>query len=567
MNERVTTPGTTPETRFAHLVSTFYKAWFHFHPEAAVDAGVEGYAHLLTPYGEDEIGALIALLEKLLAGLDEIGAEQLSAESRLDWTVLRGAARIEHHELIERDWRLREPARYLPVHAIYQLTVRSVEDLPAALCARLAAIPAHLRGARTWLGQANAVIPALWLEAAVEEASSGAQFLRALPRHPQIGRLRVERECEAAAHALEDFARFLDSELAPQACGEVACGREHFERLLRQRHFLDIDADTLYALGERLFEETLTALKSVTRTLRGDEDITAMQQVLAQRFPAPQNLLETYRSAMGEARAFVASQGLVSLPQTESLNVIDTPAFLRHQIPFAAYVEPTPGDPGQRGLYYVTPPADEAARAEHNGLGLRHTSVHEAWPGHHLQFVTANSRDASRSLPRVLNPSATLYEGWALYCEALMVEEGFLDAPESRFVLLRDRLWRALRILIDVDLHVRGVTPEAAAGRLQHWLGFTPGQARGEITWYSQSPAVPMGYATGWSLIKAAQAQQRRLEPGAPLARFHDRLLGVGSIALPLVLRHAFGESFWVKTVGEVFPARGGGHGRPDPAP
>ncbi len=89
-----------------------------------------------------------------------------------------------------------------------------------------------------------------------------------------------------------------------------------------QRHFLDVDADSLYALGERLFNQTLDELRSVTRALRGDEDIGA----------------------------------------------------LRHQIPFAAYVEPTPGDPAQHGLYYVTPPADDAARAEHNACNANWAS-------------------------------------------------------------------------------------------------------------------------------------------------------------------------------------------------
>lgn len=555
MSEQETQAAFTAEARFAHLVSAFYKAWFHFHPEAAVDTGVEGYAHLLAPYGEDDIGALIALLEKLLAGLDEIDPDRLDEDARSDWTVLRGAARIEHHDLIERDWRLREPARFLPVNAIYQLTVRTVQDLPGALNARLTAIPAHLRGARSWLAQAAEAIPPLWLEAAIAEARSGADFMRALPRHPLISRLRPERECEAAAHALEDFARFLEGELAPRAAGAVACGRAHFERLLRQRHFLDIDADALYAFGQRLFDETLTELKAVTRTLRGDEDIAAMHHALTERFPAPAGLLDAYRQAMADARAFVAERALVSLPPAESLQVIETPAFLRHQIPFAAYVEPMPGDPAQRGLYYVTPPADAAARAEHNSLGIRHTGVHEAWPGHHLQFVTANSRAASRTLPRQLNASATLYEGWALYCEQLMVEQGFLDAPESRFVLLRDRLWRALRILIDVDLHVQGVAPELAAQRLQQWLGFTPGQARGEITWYSQAPTVPMGYATGWALVNAARRRWGNAEEAVGLREFHDRLLGAGSMALSLVLRRAFGEPFRAQTLGEVFPA------------
>src|SRR6185436_20269561 len=145
---------------------------------------------------------------------------------------------------------------------------------------------------------------------------------------------------------------------------------------------------------------------------------------------------------------------------------IETPVFLRHQIPFAAYSDPSPTDAAQLGLYYLTPPTDAEALAEHDEIGLTHTCVHEAYPGHHLHFVTVNGTPAARTLPRLLNASATSYEGWALYCEQLMQEEGFLRQPESRILLLRDRLWRALRVCIDVELHTGELTLEAAADRL-----------------------------------------------------------------------------------------------------
>jgi len=182
-----------------------------------------------------------------------------------------------------------------------------------------------------------------------------------------------------------------------------------------------------------------------------------------------------------------------------------------------------------------------------------HTCVHEAWPGHHCQFVTANLNAVASSLPRLSNPSATLYEGWALYCEQLMQEQGFLQAPESRFVLLKDRLWRALRILLDVELHTRGLEVADAARRMQTALGFTHEQAMADLTWYTRAPTVPMGYATGWALINAARERLRHNEAGFDLAGFHDRLLAEGSIALPFVMRTQFGDSFWEDVRQDVF--------------
>lgn len=540
---------------FDQLVEEFYRAWFHYHPEAAVDVGVDGYAELLPPHDDDDIGALVSLNESLLGALDEIDVGQLDADRRLDYRVLRGAVRIEHHELLERDWRYRDPVRFLPVNAVYQLTVRPVPEFPSALIHRVSAIPEHLRGARSYLLELPELIPPAWLQAAVMEARAGAGFLRGLPDHPKVVKGfpslgRLHSALEKAARALEEYAQFLEMELAPAAAGDFACGRDHFERILRERHFLDVDADALHGFGVALFDETRRRLDEVTRGLRGDTDVAAMTADIRARHPDAGALLDTYRGQMQAAFRFVRDHELVTVPERQRLRVVETPVFLRHQIPFAAYLEPAANDPEQCGYYYVTPAADASLLGEHNQVGLGHTCVHEAWPGHHLQFVTAHARPESRTLPRLLNPSATLYEGWALYCEQLMTEQGFLEGAEHQFVLLRDRLWRALRVQLDVELQCRGLSLDAAAERMTSALGFPREQALADLLWYTRAPGVPMGYALGWALINAARDIQA---PGPALKDFHDRLLAPGSVALPLVLERAFGEDLWRRSRAQVF--------------
>ena len=550
---------------FDQLVADYYRAWFNFHPEAAVDVGVPGHEARLAPYGDDAMGALASLHEMLLCGLDELDEQALDAERHLDYQVLRGAAVIEHHDLLERDWRHRDPVRFLPVNAIYQLTVRPVADLAAALSGRLAAIPDYLRGARTHLGEMPELIPPLWLNSALAEARSGAEFIHALPQFPQVvhafpDALRLTALADEAARALVDFAHHLETEIGPRAAGDFACGRMHFERLLGMQHFLAVDADQLHAFGQRLFDKTLAELKQATRALHGDEDIAALTAQLKADHPSLDELLPTYRAQMLAAKHFVEEHELVTVPAPQELQVVETPAFMRHRIPFAAYLEPAPNDPAQCGYYYVTPPRDAAELGEHDNPGLMHTCVHEAWPGHHLQFVTANQHPQASSLPRLLNRSATLFEGWALYCEQLMHEQGFLNRPEQRFVLLRDRLWRALRIMLDVELQCRGLGVEQAAQRMQAALGFPHSQALGELAWYTRAPGTPMGYAVGWALILATrQRVQARDAAGFDLRDFHDRLLAPGSIGLPLVLQHAFGPALWREVQAEVFAPAGAG--------
>lgn len=530
---------------YNELVDLYYRTWFRYHPEEAVDLGVEGYSELLTPYGDDDIGALNALHEKLINSIAELDTSAFNDDQQIDLSLMYGQALIESRQLVEQDWRRRDPTRFLPVRAIYQLIMRPVRDRGTALRARLQAIPAHLRGARGHLLSEPESIPAIWLEAAIAEAIEGVQYLRGLHQHPMLQKYRLDEELDEASESLEKFVHFLETSIGIRAQGDYACGRDMFELLLTHRHGLDISADTLRAFGENLFNEVAAQLREVTVQLQGDDNVAALTTRIQKQFRPGRDLLVIYKEQMQDAYDFVKSKGLVSLPAQQFLHVVETPNFMRHQIPFAAYLNPMPTDPAQTAYYYVTPPQDEASWGEHNLLSLRHTCVHEAWPGHHLQFVTANSRTVSRSLPRLINSSATLYEGWALYCEQLMAEQGFLNEPESQFVLLKDRLWRALRVMLDVDLHVYDKGMTAAAQTMQQRLGFSHAQALADLSWYTQSPTSPMGYATGWALINMARSRLQSMTKTFDLRNFHDHLLSAGSIGLPWVIRRVYGDPLW----------------------
>jgi uncharacterized protein (DUF885 family) len=107
--------------------------------------------------------------------------------------------------------------------------------------------------------------------------------------------------------------------------------------------------------------------------------------------------------------------------------------------------------------------------------------------------------------------------------------------------MLKDRLWRALRIIIDVKTQTGEMTYDEAADLMVSELQFPRAQACADLNWYSQSPAVPMGYALGWSIInRLRQQEQTRLSAKFNLGEFHDRLLSAGSISLPLVQKRHF---------------------------
>ncbi len=548
----------TAAQHFDGLRDRYYQAWFRYHPENAVEAGVPGYAHLLTPYTDDDIGALMALNGKLLDGLEELDVEALDADRRIDADLMVGAAVLEMQALSDHDWRFRDPQRYLPLNAVYQLIVRDVEDFAPALLGRLRAVPAHLRNARQYLDKEPERIPALWLETSLVATEAGMEYFRALRHHPKVSALAkrssdVVELLDLGVQALREFADFLGNQLGPRAGGNIACGRRRFEMLLKLRHYLDINVDQLHALGTELLERVSRDLSRVCMALRGDDDISALARQIQTHRPQPQSLIESYRRQVRAARTFVKERGLVKFPPQESLTVVETPLFLRHEIPIAAYMEPAPSDPEQRGCYYVTPATAPDTLAEHNFATMTTTCVHEAYPGHHLQFVTANLSPVSSTLPRLLNASATLYEGWALYCEQMMREQGFLDRPEHEFVVLKDRLWRAMRVVIDVEMHARETAPADVKERMQQRLGIPEPHAAAELAWYSRAPTVPMAYATGWSLINAARDRRRAEDRGFDMRKFHDCILSCGSIAVPLVLKRVFGADFAERVRATVF--------------
>jgi uncharacterized protein (DUF885 family) len=234
---------------------------------------------------------------------------------------------------------------------------------------------------------------------------------------------------------------------------------------------------------------------------------------------------------MRQARDFTASRELARVPDAE-LRVVPTPEFLRALTPFAAYLGPGAFDEEQRGFFFVTLPEPWEEWRTHCRAELPSTALHEGVPGHHLQIVTGNR--LPRVVRRVLSSPATT-EGWALYCESLMAELGFLRTPAERFFQVHHLLWRALRITLDVSLHTKGMKVETAVQMLRDELGFDDASATAEVRRYCAHPTYQLCYAVGRREILRLREDARRARGGDfSLAAFHDELLGYGAFPTAL---------------------------------
>jgi uncharacterized protein (DUF885 family) len=535
-------------SKFTDFCSVFFKKYFELHPTDAIYYGIEGFDHLLNDYSDESYHAEKAFVEESLNGLRQIPTSDLNQDEAIDYALLEGKLTIQKYEHAKEDYRLKWPDTYSPIDAIYILTVRETNDFAGNLLSRLQRTPALIRQGIGNLSRKESNPPKLWTEMAIEGAKGSVGFLDNLPAHPKVqaevyDTAALRSAIDNARTAINDFGTFLERDLLPRSAGVYAVGEEHYNLLLKKKHFLEHDAESLLAVGESLFAKTKHELQTLADELAPRKGIEETARKIQDNHPAADQVLSAYQKAMEAARAFVQEKKLVSFPPKEELHVVHTPEFRRHEIPFAAYLSPSPKDPNQVGYYYVTPVADDDLLREHNWVGLENTSVHESYPGHHLQFSVANSIPAASALPRLMNESSVFYEGWALYCEQLMQEQGFLKSKEHRFVMLKDRLWRALRIIIDVKTQTGKMTYDEAADVMVRELHFPRAQACGDLNWYSQSPSGPMGYAVGWSIVNRLRGQEQKRRGGKfNLREFHDKLLSAGSISLPLVEKRHFFE-------------------------
>ena len=242
--------------------------------------------------------------------------------------------------------------------------------------------------------------------------------------------------------------------------------------------------------------------------------------------------LEAYRDVMVRARQHLIERGIVSVPDDERIDVIATPQYLRNVIPFAAYFEPPKFDPNPSGIYVVTPSvgADPNAMREHNRSSISNTSIHEAYPGHHLQLSVATRHP---SLTRLIVDAPEFVEGWGMYSEQMMREQGFDDAPNFRLNMYTDAIWRAVRIILDVRMHRGEISVPDAIKFMVDQTSFEEANARAEVNRYTYTPSYQLSYLLGKVLLLQLRSdEQHRLGTAFDLRRFHDTLLENGGLPI-----------------------------------
>jgi len=528
----------TPPASLADLTASYLDVRWHLDPVDATAAGVVEHDHRLGRYGVEDVGAHLAALRSLGAAVEEVSVETLDDE--IDRTALLNEIRVTVHRFSVERVHARNPAFWLghALEGLYFLLERrdrSLAHRARAAAGRLAEFPDFFNAARATLRDC----PRVFVETAVRVAGGAEAVLQEVGHH-----LRPEDDTGftdiqiRAAEALRGFRRHLEQDLRETAEGAYAVGEDAFNFRLHYEHALRSTAPELWRYGQALTDEIEAELAQFARQLDGGRSWQDLVDRLRGEHPTAGHLVSAYAAEMDRARRFVADRELAAIP-SGPLDVVETPSFLKPLIPYAAYQPPGALAADRTGWFYVTPPdngepADQAERLlrDHCVHELASTSLHEGYPGHHLHFLTAQALD--RPLRRLLG-TPVMIEGWALYCEEMMEEEGFYRTLEERFFRRVHLLWRALRIMADVGLHTRGMPFEEAVNLLVDRVHFERANAEAEVRRYCAYPAYQLCYAVGRRELQSLRAAFRSAAgPDYTLRKFHDAVMRYGTLPVSL---------------------------------
>jgi len=523
------------------LCRSYLDLKYHFDPAAASAAGLVSHDSRLGRFDTGTVRGHLSALRSVAGAVEELESDDLQAE--IDRTALLGEIRGATFRLEHEQPHVRNPAYWLShvFQGLYAMLARRngglAERAPAAL-ERLRAVPAFLDAARDTLDEP----PSVFVDTTLGMLGGGGELVVQLVAalEPESPELRADLH-EAAGKALEALKRFgtaLRDEIEPASDPHAfAVGEDQFTRRLHHEHALTASAPELWRYGLHLQEETEAELAALAERM-GARPWRELVEELRGDTPDLDALLPVYRAELDRAHAFVAEQELVSIPH-DPVDVVPTPAFLVALVPFAAYEPPPIFLSEQTGRFYVTQPdasAPPEVRARQRRGHCRHAIpamvAHEAYPGHHLQLVTAQGL-ASEVRRHIWTP--VMVEGWALYCEQLMDESGYYGEDHARLFRMVNLLWRAIRIVLDVGLHTRGMAPAEAVDYMVEHLPIERASAEAEVRRYCAYPTYQLCYAVGRrELLRLRDAYRERAGGSFRPKTFHDELLAYGGLPVSL---------------------------------
>ena len=550
------------------LIEEFFSFLFDTYPSWGTSVGLHQYDHKLEDFSKAAVSKTIARLEQYKKQFANKNFEKLPLSKRNDVELVRSfidAQLLDYQTLrsLEND-----PDKYssLVADSVFSLTKRNFA--PAA--ERLESVVIREEQAPRLLKQAreNLVatkVPRIYAEVAIEQLPGAIEMVKTtIPdAFKSVSDEKLNARYKAANEALlkelADYQTFIKEKILPNSKADFAIGKENFAKKLAYDEMETEDLDKLLAAGydelhrlQKRFKETAEKINPKVSTAECFEEIS-------KHHPKPDDLVKSTAGVLDGLRSFCLDKGIVTIPSKEQTAVAETPSFLR-ALTFASMDTPGPYETNAKEAFYYVTPAEknwDAKRIEehmrfYSYPDLINTSVHEAYPGHYVQFLW--QKTAPSKVRKLLGCSSNA-EGWAHYCEEMMLEEGLqkVSLPGAteegdknaglklELIQIHDALLRACRYIVGIEMHCKGMSYNDGVNFFMK-EGFMEKANAVRETKRGTKDATYMVYTLGkLKILKLRQDYKAMMGDKYSLKDFHDNFLKCGFPPLKIVRSEMLG--------------------------
>lgn len=555
---------------FQKISQRYLRALPRFSPEYGTTLGDHRFDGNLSDPSAAGRARQLAFDHALLSELALIDHAKLSRDAQVDAALLDNRIRQDIWETETLQSWAWDPQLYNESAgaALYGLAARDFAPWPVRLKAatlRMEKLPAYLATARAQMDIAR--VP-LVMAQSVAKRNGGIVEIAETMLAPHAGELapadrtRFDAALAELKRASAEHQHWLDTVLVPGAKGDFRLGATRYDKAMRFALMSDLSRPELEARARGAMADTRTQMYALARTaLAGqtgapalpanpsaDEQQRGIEAALALTYaqrPARDALMATAKTDLDRATVFVREHNLVSMPDAP-VRIITMPKF--QQGTAVAYDDP-PGalETSGANFFAISPIPDDWTDAqatsflsEYNAFMVDDLVVHEAMPGHYLQLFHQNQ---SKNTLRAVLGSGPFVEGWAVYAEGMMADEGFVDGNVLfKLTVLKMRLRSITNTLLDIGIQTERMTRDQAMALMMKGAFQQEREAAGKWTRAQLSAAQLLSYFSGYAEHQALREEaKKRWGSGYTLRRYNDAVLAHGAPPVRFVRQLMFG--------------------------
>jgi uncharacterized protein (DUF885 family) len=535
-------------------VDQYFDAYFHFHPSEGTAAGFHQYDSMMEDLSQQGRDAELSILLEAKQGAGYFHTDRLNDAQRTDWKLVSNAINARLLELQEiRMWQ-KSPDLYSgsATASIFGLMSRKfappAERLKSVI-AREQKIPANLAAARVNLKNP----PRIYTEIAIEQMPGIISFFQSdvLEAFREVTDPQLLAEFKASNDKviaeLQRYQDFLKSDLLPISKGDFRIGAELYSRKLRYDDMVEIPLDRLVQIGYDDLHKNQAELKRVAVLIDPGKTPEQVLAALEQDHPKPDQLLQSFRDTFNSLTGFIQHKHIITIPSDIRPIVEETRPFAR-ALTFASMDTPGPFETkATEAFFNVTLPEAswpaEKIKSWMEGFNrgtIISTAVHEAYPGHYVQFLWEPQYP---SKVRKLIGSGTNIEGWAHYTEQMMLDEGYGNGdPKLRMGQLQDALLRNARYIAGIEMHTGKMTLSQATEFFVKQGHQTSAVAEREARRGTSDPTYLVYTLGKLEILKLRADYKQKVGASFSLQQFHDEFMKQGAPPIAIIRRAMLGN-------------------------